>query len=218
MFVFPCKPSTLQLLMNELVGALLSLLALTVHSLRETKYSPYYYRTIYEKLGGAVPDNQKAVYAQRVDEMVPNIRYCAYNIGGSTDIAELVKLRPDAPGFDMLASKIDVSYSTQVALCYCAHDTCVVKCERQYMCTLKGGPFTLPRCECFDLHFICMRGAPLLVNFCFISHNIGRSLKDARESSSVTERGDVAGPATASQERETPSGTHQIAAVGGGAG
>lgn len=40
MFVFPCKPSTLQLLMNELVGALLSLLALTVHSLRETKCSP----------------------------------------------------------------------------------------------------------------------------------------------------------------------------------
>lgn len=63
-------------------------------------------RIIYEKLGGAVPDDQKAVYAQRVEEMVPNIRYCAYNIGNSTDIAELVKLRPDAPG---LASKLDVS-------------------------------------------------------------------------------------------------------------
>jgi signal recognition particle subunit SRP68 len=61
-------------------------------------------QTIYEKLGGAVPDDQKAVYAQRVEEMVPNIRYCAYNIGDSTDVAELVKLRPDAPG---LASKID---------------------------------------------------------------------------------------------------------------
>lgn len=63
-----------------------------------------------------------------------------------------------------------------------------------------------------------MRGVPLLVNFCFISHDIGRSLKDARESSSVSERGDVAGSATSGPERETQSGTHQIAAVGGGAG
>ena len=66
-------------------------------------------RTIYEKLGGAVADVQKVVYAQRVEEMVPNIRYCAYNIGGSTDITMLMKLRPDASGFDMLASKFDVS-------------------------------------------------------------------------------------------------------------
>ena len=69
-----------------------------------------FYRTIYEKLGGAVPEDQKAVYSQRVEEMVPNIRYCAYNIGGSTDITQLVKLRQDAPGFDMLASKIDVRH------------------------------------------------------------------------------------------------------------
>lgn len=55
-----------------------------------------------------MPDDQKAVYTQRVEEMVPNIRYCAYNIGGSTDIKQLGKLRPDAPGFDMIASKIDV--------------------------------------------------------------------------------------------------------------
>ena len=67
-------------------------------------------RTIYEKLAGAVPDDQKAVYAQRVEEMVPNIRYCAYNMGGSADISQLVKMRPDAPGFDILASKIDVRH------------------------------------------------------------------------------------------------------------
>ena len=65
-------------------------------------------RDIYEKLCGAVPDDQKAMYAQRVVEMVPNIRYCAYNIGDSADIAELVKLRPGAPG---LASRIDVSHT-----------------------------------------------------------------------------------------------------------
>ena len=50
------------------------------------------------------------MYVQRVKEVEPNIRYCAYNIGGSNDISQLVKMRPDAPGFDMLASKIDVRF------------------------------------------------------------------------------------------------------------
>ena len=65
-------------------------------------------RTIYEKLGGAVSEDQRALYVQRVEEIVPNIRYCAYNIGDTSDISQLVKLRTDTPGFDMLASKIDV--------------------------------------------------------------------------------------------------------------
>ena len=84
---------------------------LSIHSVRTCIYlCP---RTIYEKLGGVVPEEQKAVYAQRVEEMVPNIRYCAYNIGDtSADLSQLVKLRSDAPGFDMLASKIDVRQCT----------------------------------------------------------------------------------------------------------
>ena len=68
------------------------------------------HRTIYEKLSGVVPQDQRGVYTQRVEEITPNVRYCAYNIGGlPTDITQLMKLRRDAPGFDMLASKIDVS-------------------------------------------------------------------------------------------------------------
>ena len=52
------------------------------------------------------------LYRQRVDEISPNIRYCAYNIGDMpTDIAELMKLRSDPTGSDMLSSKIDVSCS-----------------------------------------------------------------------------------------------------------
>ena len=69
------------------------------------------FRTIYEKLGGAVPEEQRALYSQRVEEMVPSIRYCAYNIGDMpSDLSQLMKLRTSTvPGSDILASKIDVS-------------------------------------------------------------------------------------------------------------
>jgi signal recognition particle subunit SRP68 len=75
---------------------------------------PYHYfyscRTIYEKLGGAIPEEQRALYSQRVEEMVPSIRYCAYNIGDMpSDLSQLMKLRTSAPGSDILSSKIDVS-------------------------------------------------------------------------------------------------------------
>ena len=54
----------------------------------------------------------KALYDQRVEEIVPNIRYCAYNIGdGSADIEELMKLRMTAGDQDLLAGKIDVGSS-----------------------------------------------------------------------------------------------------------
>ena len=56
-----------------------------------------------------VSEDQRQLYAQRVEEITPNLRYCAYNIGGMpTDVAELMKLRTNAPGSDILASKIDV--------------------------------------------------------------------------------------------------------------
>ena len=57
------------------------------------------------------------LYNQRVDEISPNIRYCAYNIGGlPTDINELQKLRSNAVRSDILASKIDVSQSLSQSL------------------------------------------------------------------------------------------------------
>jgi signal recognition particle subunit SRP68 len=65
-------------------------------------------RNIYQKLGNAVSDDQRSLYHQRVEEITPNIRYCAYNIGGlPTDVSELMKLRSDAVGSDMLSAKID---------------------------------------------------------------------------------------------------------------
>lgn len=38
-------------------------------------------RTIYEKLASAFTEDLAVLYRQRVDEISPNIRYCAYNIG-----------------------------------------------------------------------------------------------------------------------------------------
>jgi len=66
-------------------------------------------QTIYEKLGGAVSEEQRTLYSQRVEEISPNVRYCAYNMGDTqTDITQLIKLTSDTPGYDLLASKIDV--------------------------------------------------------------------------------------------------------------
>lgn len=38
-------------------------------------------RTIYEKLACAFTEEVAVLYRQRVEEISPNIRYCAYNIG-----------------------------------------------------------------------------------------------------------------------------------------
>lgn len=68
------------------------------------------FRNVYQKLGGVVSEEQRQLYTQRVEEITPNLRYCAYNIGGMpTDVTELMKLRTDGPGSNILASKIDVS-------------------------------------------------------------------------------------------------------------
>jgi len=68
-------------------------------------------RSIYEKLSGAFMDeSMKMLYLQRVDEIGPNIRYCAYNLGqGGMDINDLMKMRSSAAGQDMLAAKIDAA-------------------------------------------------------------------------------------------------------------
>lgn len=69
-------------------------------------------RTIYEKLASAFIDDTKVLYLQRAEEISPNIRYCAYNLGeDSVDINDLVNLRMSATGQDLLVSKIDAAIS-----------------------------------------------------------------------------------------------------------
>lgn len=44
-------------------------------------------RTIYEKLANAFTEEQAVLYNQRVEEISPNIRYCAYNIGKESRVS-----------------------------------------------------------------------------------------------------------------------------------
>jgi len=67
------------------------------------------HRTIYEKLSNAVCDTAKEIYVQRCEEIEPNVRYCAYNIGDESAVADLIKLRLKVRSEDPLTSRLDVS-------------------------------------------------------------------------------------------------------------
>lgn len=48
---------------------------------------------IYGELASALPENQQKIYKARVDELIPNLRYCEYNIGDTTAIDDLMQMR-----------------------------------------------------------------------------------------------------------------------------
>ncbi|XP_077979719.1 signal recognition particle subunit SRP68-like [Glandiceps talaboti] len=64
-------------------------------------------KTIYEKLAGALDDEQQVLYRQRVEEIAPNIRYCAYNIGDESAINDLVQMRLKSGATGDLSSNLD---------------------------------------------------------------------------------------------------------------
>lgn len=49
-------------------------------------------QVIYEKLAAAVPEQDQLPYKQRVEEIAPSLRYCAYNIGDEKAV-DLLELR-----------------------------------------------------------------------------------------------------------------------------
>ena len=63
------------------------------------------------------------MYLQRVEEITPNISYCAYNLKeGSTDINDLMQLRLSATAVGgthdpVLTAKIDVSFRKCIKEC-----------------------------------------------------------------------------------------------------
>lgn len=61
------------------------------------------YRMVYEKLAAALSEEEQVVYRQRVDELSPSLRYCAYNVGDETAIDDLLKMRGTGQG-DLLAN------------------------------------------------------------------------------------------------------------------
>uniref|UniRef100_A0A3Q2QNA8 Signal recognition particle subunit SRP68 n=1 Tax=Fundulus heteroclitus TaxID=8078 RepID=A0A3Q2QNA8_FUNHE len=64
-------------------------------------------KTIYEKLASAFTEELALLYRQRVDEISPNIRYCAYNIGDQNAINDLMQMRLTGGGGGMMAEKLE---------------------------------------------------------------------------------------------------------------
>ncbi|KAM7418971.1 hypothetical protein PAMA_016201 [Pampus argenteus] len=64
-------------------------------------------KTIYEKLASAFTEEMAVLYRQRVDEISPNIRYCAYNIGDQNAINDLMQMRLTGGGGGMMAEKLE---------------------------------------------------------------------------------------------------------------
>ena len=67
------------------------------------------FRTIYEKLSGAFVDEQRQIYSNRVDEIAPSIRYCAYSIGDESAIQDLRQMRGKTGLGDNMMMQLDVS-------------------------------------------------------------------------------------------------------------
>ncbi|XDV36020.1 hypothetical protein PO909_005874 [Leuciscus waleckii] len=69
-------------------------------------------KTIYEKLASAFTEEQAVLFYQRVEEISPNIRYCAYNIGDQNAINDLMQMRLSAGGGGgMMAEKLETLIS-----------------------------------------------------------------------------------------------------------
>uniref|UniRef100_H3DJG0 Signal recognition particle subunit SRP68 n=1 Tax=Tetraodon nigroviridis TaxID=99883 RepID=H3DJG0_TETNG len=64
-------------------------------------------KTIYEKLASAFTEEIAVLYRQRVEEISPNIRYCAYNIGDQNAINDLMQMRLTGGGGGMMAEKLE---------------------------------------------------------------------------------------------------------------
>ncbi|XP_063052338.1 signal recognition particle subunit SRP68 isoform X1 [Engraulis encrasicolus] len=64
-------------------------------------------KTIYEKLASAFTEELAVLYHQRVEEISPNLRYCAYNIGDQNAINDLMQMRLTGGGGGMMAEKLE---------------------------------------------------------------------------------------------------------------
>ena len=74
-------------------------------------------RTIYEGMAAAFVDDMKETYLGRVEEILPSIRYCAYNIGDESAVNDLMQMRlKNAAGGDVFISGLDVSSGRMVCV------------------------------------------------------------------------------------------------------
>lgn len=55
-------------------------------------------QVVYENLAEALPEHEQIIYRAKVEELAPNLRYCAYNIGDNTAIDDLMQMRGKLSG------------------------------------------------------------------------------------------------------------------------
>lgn len=69
--------------------------------------SPFstFFRTIYEKLSAALSEDEAAIYAQKMAEIVPSLRYCAYNSSGDAGSKQELLNSLRGSGLDELISQ-----------------------------------------------------------------------------------------------------------------
>lgn len=75
-------------------------------------------QVVYENLAAALPEADCLIYNARVDELTPNLRYCAYNIGDKSAIDDLMQMRGKLSGdiLSNLDSLITQSREKQVSV------------------------------------------------------------------------------------------------------
>ncbi len=84
------------------------------------------FRTIYEKLSDVVKDERLVdLYRGRCQEVLPQLRYCAYNLGEETaDINQLMQMKLQIGGQDdVMGSDLDVtpfSHDETFVFWYCS--------------------------------------------------------------------------------------------------
>jgi signal recognition particle subunit SRP68 len=49
-------------------------------------------KTIYEQLSSTLSEEESALYRGRIDEIIPSLRYCAYNIGDASARQDLLNM------------------------------------------------------------------------------------------------------------------------------
>lgn len=61
-------------------------------------------QVVYENLQLALPEEEQALYKAKIDELTPSLRYCAYNIGESANMTDLLEMR--GQGLDNLGALV----------------------------------------------------------------------------------------------------------------
>lgn len=72
---------------------LLGVLLLELQNWRAAAESLTRAQLVLENLSAALPDEERALYKQKVEELKPSLRYCAYNIGDESGAGDLLTLR-----------------------------------------------------------------------------------------------------------------------------